>query len=332
VTPTILTLLGLPVGADMDGRSFLELIGVETSADTLPSWDDASGASGSHPPPNRQRHEELHAMLAQLKEMGFRDPQEDQLAASRRRVIDRNRFNLARALIDGGRAAEAADVLEPLAFQSSPSQGVISMLLETYLLAGRLKDAERSAHELETKTPDAPLTWLTLGRIELARRRPALALEHLRRAAQLEAKNIRVHVFIGQAYLDLRRWLDARRAFEQALELEPDHAEALYGLCVVSRREGDPAAAVDFAAAALESNPSLPAAYFHRGVAMQALGRTEEAAADLEQALRLNPELRAARRFLMRLYRGALGDPARAAEHAEWYERLRRHRRERDSQ
>jgi tetratricopeptide (TPR) repeat protein len=321
-------LFGLPVGDDMDGRPLLELIDIEVSPESVPSWDETPGHSGSHPQPDRQRHEELQAMLAQLKEMGLSDPQEDQLAASQQRVIDRNQFNLARALIDGGRAAQAAEVLEPLAAKSSPIHGVISMLVETYLLAGRFEDAERFAHELEFAMADSPLIGLTLGRIELARRRPALALEQLHRAAQLDAKNVRVHVFIGQANLDLRQWPDARRAFEHALELEPNHAEALYGLCVVSLRERDPAAAFDLAAAALQSNPSLPAAYFHRGVALQALGRSAEAAADLEQAVRLNPEHRAARRFLMRLYNGALGDPARAAEHAQWNERLRRRRRE----
>jgi tetratricopeptide (TPR) repeat protein len=327
MTPTLLTLFGLPVGADMDGRPLLELIDDLIEVERLPSWDEAPGDSGSHPPSNCERHDELQAMLAQLKEMGFRDPQEDQLAASQRRVVDRNQFNLARALIDSGRPAEAADILERLAVTSPNSHGVVSMLLETYLLAGRLEDAERFVHKLEPATAVNSLINLTLGRVELARRRAVPALDHLRRAAQLDAQSVRVHVFIGQAYLDLRQWPDARRAFEQARELEPDHAEALYGLCVVSLREGDPAASVDLASAALQSNPSLPAAYFHRGLALQALGRSEEAAADLEQALQLNPEHRTARRLLMRLYSGALSDPARAAGHAQWNERLRRERR-----
>jgi predicted AlkP superfamily phosphohydrolase/phosphomutase/tetratricopeptide (TPR) repeat protein len=304
VAPTLLTLFGLPVGADMDGRPLLELLHEQVNSESIPSWDEAPGDAGMHPRPEQERLGELQAMLAQLKEMGYRDPQEDQLRASQQRVIDRNQFNLARALIDGGRASEAADVLESLAAKSPSSPGVTNLLLEAFLLGGRLDDAERTVHQLSPALKDAPLTSLTLGRIELARRRPAAALEHLLNAARVDVKNIRVLLFLGQAYLNLRRWSDARVAFDQALALESDHAEALYGLCVVSLREGDPAAAVDLAAAALQSNPSLPAAYYHRGVALKALGRTIEAAADLEQALRLDPELRAARRFLARLSSG----------------------------
>ena len=304
VAPTLLTIFGLTVGADMDGRPLLELFDEQINSKRIPSWDEAPGDAGVHAAPEQERLGELQAMLAQLKGMGYRDPQEEQLAANQRRVIDRNQFNLARALIDGGCASEAADVLAPLAAKSPSSPAVMSLLLEAFLLDGRLDDAEHTAHQLSPALKETSLSSLTLGRSELARRRSALALEHLLNAARLDAKNIRVLLFLGQAYLNLRQWTSARRPFEEALDLEPDHAEALYGLCVVSLREGDPAAAVDLATAALRSNPSLPSAYFHRGIALKALGRSAEAAADLERALRLDPELRAARRFLARLSSG----------------------------
>jgi tetratricopeptide (TPR) repeat protein len=201
------------------------------------------------------------------------------------------------------------------------------MLVEALLLSGRHTDVQRVVSELPAPLAGQPFVKLALGRIDLAERRPAAAAQHFLAAGIADGRNLRVQVFLGQAYLDLRRWADARRAFQQALDLEAGHAEALYGLCAVSLREGDSNTAVKFAAAAVESNPALPGAYYYLGVALLNVGRYVEAASALERAVDLNPTIRGARRRLVRLYNGELGDPARARAHAERLEQLRLERR-----
>jgi tetratricopeptide (TPR) repeat protein len=275
---------------------------------------------------NPEPHHELEVLLSQLKELGYCDLQEDQLAASQERVIEWNRFNLARSLLEGGCVAEAIEILVALAAKPSASLGVILLVLESYLLAGRLDDAQRTIEQLRPPLAEKAFISLTLGRIELARRRPRAALDLFRRAAELDSTNVRVYVFSGQAHLDLRQWPQARSAFERALGLDANHPEALYGLSLVCLRGDDARAAATFAVDAIEGNPWLPGAHFLLGVALQRLGRNQEAASELERALHLDPSLRAARRVLMRLY-SSLGNLEQAAEHGRWNERLRRQRR-----
>ena len=326
VAPTVLTLLGLPVGEDMEGRPLLEIFDEILEPKRLASWDLVPGESGMHPPANQDAHDELLKLMDQLHEMGFRDPKEQQLAEKQARVVDRNRFNLARSMIEGGQLEQAVEVLEELSGAQPTSQAYVSMLLEAYLLSGRHTDAQQVVSELPMSLAGQPFVELALGRIDLADRRPAAAVQHFLAAEKADGRNLRVQIFLGQAYLDLRRWADARHAFQKALDLEAGHAEALYGLCVVSLREGDSNTAVKFAAAAVESNPALSGAHYYLGLALLKTGRHEEAAAALERAVDFNPTIRGARRRLVRLYNDELGDPARARPHAEWLDGLRRER------
>ena len=50
LAPTLLTLLGLPVGEDMDGKPLLEALVDPTPPGRIPSWDDVPGKDGQHPP------------------------------------------------------------------------------------------------------------------------------------------------------------------------------------------------------------------------------------------------------------------------------------------
>ena len=50
LTPTLLTLVGLPVGRDMDGKPLLEALMQPDAPTPIPSWDEVPGRDGQHPP------------------------------------------------------------------------------------------------------------------------------------------------------------------------------------------------------------------------------------------------------------------------------------------
>jgi tetratricopeptide (TPR) repeat protein len=305
VTPTILTLFGLPVGADMAGRPWLDILDVAIEPTRIESWDREPGESGMHAPAGAEATRELQAMLQQLADMGYSDPREAQLAASEQRVVEKNRFHLARSLMEGGQIARAIEIFEELIAKSPLSQAVAVMLVEAYLLSGRYEDARTVIERFHVDQSSASLVNMTLGRIELSQQQARAALEYFQRAEQAAGSNPRVHAFAGQANLQLRRWPDARLAFQKALELEPDHAEALQGMCVVCLREHRAEDAADYALAAINSYEPVPAAHYHLGVALARLGRPSEAALAWERALALDPDFRAARRRLVRVHRDA---------------------------
>ena len=48
IGPTILSLYGLPIGEDMDGRPLVEIFEEPLEIETIPSWDDVEGDHGMH--------------------------------------------------------------------------------------------------------------------------------------------------------------------------------------------------------------------------------------------------------------------------------------------
>lgn len=91
----------------------------------------------------------------------------------------------------------------------------------------------------------------------------------------------------------------ALQMFQQALERNPDYALAWAGVAncaaflyiYADRTESNRIQAETASARALELDPKLAEAHASRGVALSALGRTEEADAAFETALRLDPNL-----------------------------------------
>jgi predicted AlkP superfamily phosphohydrolase/phosphomutase len=68
IGPTILTLFGLPVGADMDGKPLLDAFEAPPTVTSIPSWDEVPGDSGMHPPDLRidpiLAREAIHQLVA----------------------------------------------------------------------------------------------------------------------------------------------------------------------------------------------------------------------------------------------------------------------------
>jgi Tfp pilus assembly protein PilF len=103
----------------------------------------------------------------------------------------------------------------------------------------------------------------------------------------------------------------ARTAFERALVLQPDLAEANNDLGALLAQEGDLDAAISRFRAALASTPEYPDALNNLGYALLLTGRDDEARALYEKALALQPDFPEALNNLGLLF-GRAGDVDRA--------------------
>ncbi len=114
IAPTVLTLLDLPAGADMEGRILSDAFDRFAAPERIPSWDKVEGDDGRHPP-----HMQLDVMAAaesldQLVALGYvEQPDQDDDKAVKQTVADL-RTNLAEAYQDAGRHEEAAGILREL--------------------------------------------------------------------------------------------------------------------------------------------------------------------------------------------------------------------------
>ncbi len=100
ITPTILTLYGLPIGRDMDGKPLLSALDDATAPEFIDSWESVAGADGRHPQDFTVDPVDAQECLKQLVELGYIEkPDEDQQQATRNTVREL-RYNLARDLMD----------------------------------------------------------------------------------------------------------------------------------------------------------------------------------------------------------------------------------------
>jgi Flp pilus assembly protein TadD len=106
----------------------------------------------------------------------------------------------------------------------------------------------------------------------------------------------------------------ARAAFEQALVLKPDLAEAHNDLGALLAQSGDLDAAIRQFRTALESNGEYPDALNNLGYALLLMGRDQDARALYEKALTLQPDFPEALNNLG-LLAGRAGDLAEAERH-----------------
>jgi len=156
VTPTILTLFGLPVGADMDGRVLVQAFEEPPQIARIPGWEQEPGECGMHPSDLRMDPAAAQAVLQQFVALGYiQPPSEDQSKAVASAVREAN-YNLARDYLDCGRPDDALPLLEDLA-KNDPKQTRFQMhLAQCYLALSRRSEAKQILEALITADLNPP--------------------------------------------------------------------------------------------------------------------------------------------------------------------------------
>jgi tetratricopeptide (TPR) repeat protein len=114
VAPTILTLYGLPIGEDMDGKVLSQAFVKMPEVAFIPSWEEVPGADGRHPSHTRLDPLAAHAALEQMIALGYIErPDEDRDVAARK-TLSELRYNLGEAYQDAGRHVEAHEIFTEL--------------------------------------------------------------------------------------------------------------------------------------------------------------------------------------------------------------------------
>ena len=164
VTPTILTLFGLPVGADMDGRVLVQAFEEPPQIARIPSWEQEPGECGMHPADLRMDPAAAQAVLQQFVALGYiQPPSEDQSKAVASAVREAH-YNLARDYLDCGRPDDALPLLEDLA-KNDPKQTRFQMhLAQCYLALNRREAAKQILETVITADLNPPEAAETEGK------------------------------------------------------------------------------------------------------------------------------------------------------------------------
>ena len=208
----------------------------------------------------------------------------------RARATYTGRFELAADLIDRGRTAEAAGLLEALLERQPHSVDVMNNLAVAYLRLGRLDDAEGVLSRALGAKGSHFAIHNTMARVLLAKGEPSAALPHaeeaarlaptkgravftkgvvlarsgryeealdtFRRVAGLDPRDPDVHVNIGRLLGHFERWDESAEAYRHAVAYRPQCVETRYDLGIAYSRAGRFEEAFDTFRATLELDPN----------------------------------------------------------------------------
>lgn len=185
--------------------------------------------------------------------------------------------NLADTLARTGRAAEALPLVEralqlqPRYAQAENTRGVALMKL------GRAAEGMRAFQQAIALQPRLAGAHYNLGLAEAERGNFTAAIPHLAKTVEIRPHHPGAELNWGIALALTGQLADARPHFERALSLERDSAapRQTYGRVLLEAREYD--AALQQFRDALRLDPALPGLHRDLAVALQQLGRIDEA-------------------------------------------------------
>lgn len=287
VTPTILTLFGLPVGADMDGRPLVEAFETAPEIRTVESWDTVPGEDGLHPQDQRLVAEEAQETLEQLVALGYIErPDKDTKKAVANTVREQN-YNLAMAYMDADRYPKAAEILAEL-YHAHPLEFRFGIRLAVCLQAMQMTT------ELERIVAHLNRTWREAAEVAQARLKEIAELARERRKAlRAEADatddiddvakpaSIRQNIFNNAEQQVIRQLRGIARGNAQTLD---------YLASSVATAKHDHSAALEHLEHARASAARTPGFHLQVGTAYLALRRYGHAAESYQRVLELDLE------------------------------------------
>lgn len=310
VTPTILAMFGLPIGADMDGRPWLEIYEKPPRAARIASWEDERGEAGMHPPDMREDPEDSAEAIRRLVELGYIDAPDADTEETLRKVARDRTTNLAIALSNSRRAAAAVALWEKLADENPEREGYLIQLAMTLIRLGRNSDGRNVLERMSEDARRSPYVQVMLATIALAEDDPGSALSLAREALRQAPSEPSIINRAADIFIRLDRWPDAEDAFRKSLEILGDNSAAHDGLAQVYLARDEPQQAVEHSLQAVGLTHFFPAAHFHLAEGLHRCNKDWEALAayDTCQKMGYNPEQ--VRRRKTEIY-GARGHTAR---------------------
>lgn len=318
IAPTALTILGVAVGADMDGRVLIEAFESPPQIERVFSWDSLEGESGEHPADLRLDPFDAAGTMAHLAELGYVQAMPEDAAQQLALVQRETRFNLGIVYMTTRRVREAIPILKDLASQHPDEPRYVINLIQCLLNIGHHTEARAVLSTFLEHHPAHPDAKMYLGMALFAEGQVDLAGKTLEEAESLSASGTRpdLDCMLGTVYIHLKRLDDAERIFQRAAATDPHDARAQHGLAQVALNRENFESAVEHALTAVGLHHFFPDAHYTLGVALTWMKDYPHAIKALEIAVSMQPGLLDAHRYLASIHRH-LGNRTDAARHRE---------------
>ncbi len=262
ITPTVLTLFGLPVGEDMDGRVLVQAFENPPKITRIPSWEKEAGECGMHPADLRMDPAAAQAVLRQFVALGYIQPLSEDQEKAVTTAVREQQYNLARSYMDSRRYTDALTIFEDLSQKWPDEARFMQHLAQCFLALGRRVEAKDLLQKLLVLKPKAPQP----------KKPPADEQESAEHAVVTDAAEQGIQAGAAEAYsagTRPRPW-----------------ADLLMG--IIQFEEGDMDAALACLLKAESADPHLPDLHLRIGETYLRQKRTEDADRAFQRALEID--------------------------------------------
>ncbi len=313
--PTILSMFGLPVAKDFDGKVLMNIYEEPIQIDVIDSWEDIEGECGQHPKNVKVDAEQAKEEMQQLIDLGYiADPGPNKAKAVEQTTMYNNYF-LARSFVNGGRHEDALPIFEELWEQNRDNARFGIRLVNCYMALDMTKEARALVDDIfEIKIKDSPNLYVLDGSLLLKEGKFKEAVEAFETAFESIPKSPGINLQLAQGYMRLKQWEKAKEAAFRELEINYENPEAHRLIGKVNLNMKDYENAAEFFLNAIGLRYHFPQAHADLGEALFFLEHYEQSAQAFEISLALFNQLNKSREWLIRIYKNKLNKPEKVVE------------------
>lgn len=318
IAPTLLTLFGLPVGKDMDGKTIVTAFKEKVTPTFIDSWENVAGECGMHPDDLQENPWEAQAAMKQLIELGYiQNPGEEKNKGAAQAVIEAQ-LNQAKSFLSINRNQEAYEILSKLYKESKNDLRFGKHLLVCLDKLGKYKEARQIIDVYKSIFKKLPPTLGYLeGKILIGEKRYNDACEVFNELYDTQKGNPTLSLELAKTYYILDKINLAIDAFENTLLIENENPMAYYGLGNCYLKLQNYPLAIEHLLQSIEFIYHHPSAHYNLGEALALEGEKMHAINAFNVALTMSPGLIQAHKWLIKLYT-EVNEPAKALEHSNF--------------
>lgn len=219
VTPTILTLFGLPVGKDMDGKVLANAFREPPKISYIDSWDEVEGSDAMHPEDARVDSMDSAEAMQQLVDLGYVQEMSEDKDQRIKETLRELQYNLAQSYTGAGRYRDAIPILEELWETWSDESRFGVQLFNAHLALDCVPEARETFEKLrDRKQAYRKQAQEALKQLQdtLKEKKP----EEITKQEQRELRNLRAKAGVNPTALAFLQGslLFAEKRYEEALE------------------------------------------------------------------------------------------------------------------
>jgi len=267
VAPTLLALLDLPVGQDMEGTVLTDMLEANAALpDSIPTYEDEAWrenrrAAGSHP---GDLDEQIVEKLLTLGYLG-RDEDEQALTLRGQRSLA-DYFSFRRRYDEAERELQAIIEKAPDAAEPHFDLGLVNLRRKSY-------DAARANLERALELdPDLMAARMNLAFVLRELKDRTGALNVLKEAQERDPEHLGARVNMGMLYKEMDRFDQAIGCFEDALAIDSTYHAAIVQMAMIHEMQADLETAISYWERAVRSRPEDKGCQTHLESCRQALG------------------------------------------------------------